>query len=75
MTVEYRHDREVAFRGLERFFDEGMTLWPKEKFFSLFSSKEIANSSYVMQKLTDLERQGVICFVGADELCVEILKI
>lgn len=75
MTVENKHDWEVAFRGLERFFDEGMTLWSKDKFFLLFPSKEIANSSYVMQQLTGLEKQGAICFVGTDELYVKVLNI
>jgi hypothetical protein len=75
MTVENRHDWEVAFRGLERFFDEGMTLWPKDKFFLLFSSEEIANSSYVLEQLTDLEKQGAISFVGTDELYIKVLNI
>ncbi|MBD9591111.1 hypothetical protein IB254_28905 [Pseudomonas sp. PDM03] len=75
MTVENRHDWEVAFRGLERFFDEGMTLWPKDKFLLLFPSEEIANSSYVLQQLTDLEKQGAISFVGADELYIKVLNI
>lgn len=75
MTVENRHDWEVAFRGLERFFDEGMTVWPKDKFFLLFPSKEIACSSYVLQRLIDLEKQGAICFVGTDELYIRVLKV
>lgn len=75
MTVENRHDWEVAFRGLERFFDEGMTLWPKDKFFLLFPSEEIASSSYILEQLTDLEKQGAISFVGTDELYIKVLSI
>ncbi len=75
MSVEIRHDWEVAFRGLERFFDEGMTLWPKDKFFLLFPSEEVANSSYVFGQLIALEKQGAISFVGTDELYVKVLNI
>ncbi len=75
MTVENRHDWEIAFRGLERFFDEGMTLWPKDKFFLLFPNETTASSSYVLEQLTNLEKQGAISFVGTDELYIKVLNI
>lgn len=75
MIVENRHDWEVAFRGLQRFFDEGMTLWSKDKFFLLFPNEEVASSSYVIEQLTDLEKQGAISFVGADELYIKVINI
>ncbi|MCQ6260258.1 hypothetical protein [Pseudomonas sp. Q11] len=75
MTVENRHDWEIAFRGLERFFDEGMTLWPKDKFFLLFPNETVANGSYVLEQLINLEKQGAISFVGTDELYIKVLNI
>ncbi|WP_095093534.1 hypothetical protein [Pseudomonas sp. Irchel 3A5] len=75
MSVENRYEWEVAFRGLERFFDEGMTLWPKDKFVLLFSSEESANSSYVLEQLINLEKQGAISFVGTDKVYFKVLNV
>lgn len=75
MNVKNRHEWEIAFRGLERFFDEGMILWSKDKFFSLFSSETIATSGYVMERLVELDNQGAISFVGTDELYVRVLSL
>ncbi|MGE8360953.1 hypothetical protein [Pseudomonas sp.] len=75
MNAGNRHEWSVALRGLERFFDEGMTLWSKEKFILLFSSEDIASSSYVLERLRALEAQGAIIFVGDDDLYIQVLKI
>jgi len=75
MTEENRHNWDIAFSGLERFFDEGMTVWPKDKFCLLFPSEEIANSSYVLRRLIELEKKGSISYVGTDELYIKVLNI
>lgn len=75
MSVDNRHHWEIALRGLERFFDEGMSLWSREKFYLLFPSEEIAKSSYVLGQLKDLEKRGAISFVGTDEVYIKVLSI
>lgn len=75
MNAVNRYEWSVALRGLERFFDEGMTLWSKEKFSLLFSREDIARSSYVLDQLRVLERRGAIVFVGDDELYIKVLKM
>ncbi len=75
MSADNRYEWSVALRGLERFFDEGMTLWSKEKFILLFSSEDVASSSYVLDQLRALEGQGVIVFIGDDDLYIKVLKI
>lgn len=75
MSADNRYEWSVALRGLERFFDEGMTLWSKEKFILLFSSEDVASSSYVLDQLKALEEQGAIVFIGDDDLYIKVLKI
>ncbi|ELQ08984.1 hypothetical protein A988_20886 [Pseudomonas syringae BRIP39023] len=75
MTVGNEHDWEVALRGLQRFFDEGMTVWSKSKFFSLFPNEEAENNDYFLLRLIDLERQGVIAFPGRDDFYIKVLRI
>lgn len=75
MSADNRHEWSVALRGLERFFDEGMVLWSKKNFDLLFSSEDVANSSYVLDRLRDLDDEGVISFVGDNDLYIKILKI
>jgi hypothetical protein len=75
MSADNRYEWSVALRGLERFFDEGMTLWSKEKFILLFSSEDVASSSYVLDQLRALEGQGAIIFIGDDDLYIKVLKI
>lgn len=75
MSVENKHEWDVALKGLERFFDEGMTLWTKEKFISLFSSNAIATSEYVVGQLRILEDKGAIVFVGEDEIYIKVVSI
>lgn len=75
MSVDNEHEWNVALRGLERFFDEGMVLWSKRNFDLLFSSENVANSSYVLNRLKDLDEKGVISFVGSNNLYVKVLKI
>lgn len=75
MNVDNRREWSVALRGLERFFDEGMTLWSKEQFNLLFSSEAVASSSYVLDQLKALEGQGAIVFVGDDDLYIKVLKV
>lgn len=75
MSADSRYEWNVALRGLERFFDEGMTLWSKEKFILLFSSEDVASSSYVLDQLRALEGQGAIIFIGDDDLYIKVLKI
>jgi hypothetical protein len=52
-----------------------MTLWSKEKFILLFSSEDVASSSYVLDQLRALEGQGAIIFIGDDDLYIKVLKI
>ncbi|KKN93988.1 hypothetical protein LCGC14_0192520 [marine sediment metagenome] len=75
MSVNDKREWEIALRGLKRFFDEGMAVWPREKFDSLFSSKEVANSHYVLEALKSLELQGAIILVGTDDLYIRIIRI
>lgn len=75
MNADSRHEWSVALRGLERFYDEGMTSWSKEKFNLLFSSEEVANSSYVRDQLKALEEKGAIVFVGDNNLYIKVLGI
>lgn len=75
MNADNRYEWSVALRGLERFFDEGMSLWSKEKFVLLFSSEDVASSSYVLDQLKALEGQGAIAFIGDDDLYIKVLKI
>ena len=75
MSADNRHEWSVALRGLERFFDEGMVLWSKKNFDLLFSSEDVANSSYVLDRLRDLDDEGVISFIGDNDLYIKILKI
>ncbi len=75
MSADNRHEWSVALRGLERFFDEGMVLCSKKNFDLLFSSEDVANSSYVLDRLRDLDDEGVISFVGDNDLYIKILKI
>lgn len=75
MSADNRHEWSVALRGLERFFDEGMVLWSKKDFDLLFSSEDIANSSYVLDRLRGLDKEGVISFIGDNDLYIKILKI
>ncbi|MGV8920083.1 MAG: hypothetical protein ACOH2R_20140 [Pseudomonas sp.] len=69
-----KHAWEVALQGLQRFFDEGMTRWSKERFDLLFPSKEIAGSVYVLAQLSRLEQRELISFVGAEDLYIEVIK-
>lgn len=75
MSADNRHEWDVALRGLERFFDEGTVLWSKKNFDLLFSSEDVANSSYVLDRLRDLDDKGVISFVGDNDLYIKILNI
>ncbi|WP_397452309.1 hypothetical protein [Pseudomonas sp. NA-150] len=74
MGAGNKHAWEVALQGLQRFFDEGMTRWSKERFNLLFPSEEIAGSGYVLAQLSRLEQRQFIAFVGAEELYIEVIK-
>ncbi|WP_024672435.1 hypothetical protein ACTACG_06130 [Pseudomonas syringae] len=75
MSAENKHDWDVALRGLKRFYDEGMTVWSRSKFFSLFSNEKVAVSDYVLMRLAELDRQGVIAFSGTEDLYIKVLNI
>lgn len=75
MSASNKHEWDVALSGLERFFDEGMTLWSKEKFGLLFSSNDIASSKYVSEQLKALEDRGAIIFVGKDDIYIKVVRI
>lgn len=47
MNVEDERQWEIAFRGMERFFDEGMVIWSKENFYLLFSSEKVASMCWI----------------------------
>ena len=66
---------EVAFRGLQRFYDEGMTKWSWKNFSALFPSEDIAASEYVKGKLLDLVAKNAVTFVGRDDVFLIINKI
>lgn len=75
MNANHKKHWVIALRGMQRFFDEGMVLWPKEKFYLLFPNEKVAKSSYVLSQLKELEKNGAICLVGTDEIYIKILKI
>ena len=74
MAARNKNAWKVAHQGLARFFDEGMTLWSKERFYLLFPSEETAASGYVLTQLLQMEQQEMILFIGAEELYIEVIK-
>lgn len=75
MSEENKYFWDVAFRGMQRFFDEGLTIWPKDKFFLLFPSRDVAQSDFVFKQLKDLESKGSIELVGSDDVYVRVINI
>lgn len=75
MNVDDEKQWEIAFSGMQRFFDEGMVVWTKESFFLLFSDDDVASGKYVMDKVKDLDRKGAISFVGKDEFYIKVYNI
>jgi hypothetical protein len=66
---------EIALRGLQRFYDEGMTKWSRKDFYALFPSDENAKSDYVKQKLFELAEKKALSIVGEDDNFLIIHKI
>jgi hypothetical protein len=65
----------VAYRGIERFFDEGMTVWSKDKFVMLFQDSAVAEGCYVKEQLRKLEEQGSIELLWGDEEYLRVIRI
>lgn len=75
MSVEDEKQWDIAFRGMQRFFDEGMVVWTKDRFFLLFSDENVASGKYVMDKVRGLDRTGAISFVGKDDFYIKVNDI
>lgn len=75
MNERSESDWETALRGMQRFFDEGMTHWSKAQFTALFPTKEIAECAYVREHLRQMNERGAIDLMGREDLFLVVKNI
>lgn len=59
--------------GLNRFYADGYTKWPKATFQKMFGEVNIANP-HIQSVLHEWEAAGLIRFVGRDDYYIEVLE-
>ena len=64
---------EIAKAGINRFWDEGYTKWPRAKLQSLFLNKSL-DGDQVQEAFSDWENEGYIRIILESDVYIEVLK-
>jgi|GEM_PF-2897929 hypothetical protein len=65
---------DVIKAGIERFYSEGYIKWSKKNFLNLFNEDIDINDPELISILQEWEKNGIIRFVGKNEVFIEVLK-
>lgn len=73
-SEDFSESLDVIKAGIERFYSEGYIKWSKKNFLKLFNEDIDINDPEIISVLEEWEKNGIIRFVGKDEVFIEVLK-
>lgn len=71
---DVRKRLQVAKAGIDRFFSEGYTQWPRESFQRLLGPDVSLDDDRIRFSLYGWEDAGIVQFVGEDQIFVKVLR-